>query len=102
MSIQNHSFNVEPLGRPTAAHQITLGGSAVDQVLSSSCNRISIKATGCACRYLVGNNDQSSSLSATSHFIAQDERMDIAVQDNGHICAKADAGAGVLEISELV
>lgn len=102
MSIQLQPITVEPLGRPTAAYQLSLGASAVNQVLTNSCERISIKATGCACRYLIGNTNLSSSVGSSSHFIAKDERMDISVQENGQICAKADAGVGVLEISELV
>ena len=52
MSIQLQPLTVEPLGRPAAAYQLSLGASAVNQVLTGHCIRISIKATGCACRYL--------------------------------------------------
>lgn len=104
MPIQNHPEIVEPLGRPSTAHKILIDGTGRNQVLTSTCKRISIKAIGVAARYLVGLTNQSSTVGTTSHYIDVGERLDLAVLENTNISVVRDgvSGSGTLEISELV
>jgi hypothetical protein len=55
-------------------------------------------------RYSVGNTEQTAS-ATTSHYIAQDERLDIAVPLNANIAVIRESSAttnGSLAITELV
>lgn len=92
-----------PLGLPTVARQLTVGGSNAEVTLTPTCSRISVLAVGGAMRYVVGVGAQTADAS-TSHYIAAGERLDIAVPEGGTIAAiqaSGDTAGTVLEITEL-
>lgn len=94
---------VEPLGKVGAARKIASSTISSRVTLTAGCKRISIRARGCDMRYAVGDSSVTANAS-TSHFIAQDERMDIGVNSGSSIAAIREALAvvdGTLEISEL-
>ena len=94
----------EILGQPSVAWQLAVTTASASQALTSTCRRISIRARGCDMRYVVGTGAQTAS-ATTSHFIAQDERLDIAVPANAVIAAIRESAAtanGSLAITELV
>lgn len=94
----------EILGQPSVARQLAVTTVSASQVLSSTCRRVSIRARGCDMRYVVGTGAQTAN-ATTSHFIGQDERLDIAVPANAVIAAIRESTAtvnGSLAISELV
>lgn len=99
---------VDTLGQPTTAWQLAVSSTTANQALTSTCRRISIRARGCPMRYTVGVGAQTADAN-TSHFIDQDERLDLAVPAGAHIAAVAIApwgsstvGTGSLAITELV
>ncbi len=60
-----------------------------------------MRATGAAIRYSIGTTAQTANAS-TSHFIAQDERLDLRVPLGANIAViRAAATSGTLEVSEL-
>lgn len=93
---------VEPLSRPTVAYQLAAGAASAAQQLTVTCSRISIFARGANIRFALGSS--SPTASATSHYIAQGERLNIDVPSPTPWIAaiQADATAGTLEISEQV
>ena len=94
----------EILGQPSVAWQLAVTTASASQALTTTCRRISIRARGCDMRYVVGTGAQTAS-ATTSHFIGQDERLDIAVPANAVIAAIRESAAtanGSLAISELV
>lgn len=94
---------VEPLGRVTAARKIPSSTISTRVTLTVGCKRVSVRARGCDIRYAVGDNTVTADAS-TSHFIAQDERLDIAVTGSDSIAAVRESLAvvdGILEITEL-
>jgi len=94
------TLQVEPLGIPGVARQLAAGASSANTVLTVSVSRISIFARGADIRYAVGSNSQTAS--ATSHFIAAGERLDIDVPATPNIAViRAGATDGTLEVSEL-
>lgn len=95
--------NVEPLGLPGVARQVTVTTSNTNTQLTAGVKRISIKARTCDMRYAVGSTSQTASATA-SHFIEAGERLDIAVPAGGHIAVIRDSAAtanGTLCITEL-
>lgn len=95
--------DLDPLGVPTVARQLAVTATSASVTLTATCRRVSIRARGCDMRYVVGIGAQTAN-NATSHFIAQDERMDIAVPLGSTIAAIRDAAAtanGSLAITEL-
>ena len=93
----------DPLGIPTVAYQLAVTATSASRVLTASVRRISIRARGCDMRYVVGVGAQTAN-AATSHFIAADERLDIAVLEGSTIAAIRESAAtvnGTLAISEL-
>jgi hypothetical protein len=93
----------EPLGIPTVPRQLAVTATSASVALTSACRRISIRARGCDMRYVVGTGAQTANAS-TSHYIAQDERMDIAVPIGATIAAIRETAAtanGSLAITEL-
>lgn len=98
------AFPVNTLAMPSTARQLTAAastGSSANIALTSTVRRISIKAVGSAMRYAIGSTAPTAS--ATSHYIGQDERLDIAVPATPYIAVlSASTTAGVLEITELV
>lgn len=90
---------VEPLSKPTVARQLAAGAASASVALTTTCSCVSIFARGANIRYVVASS--SPTASATSHYIAQGERLNINVPATPWIAAiQADATAGTLEISE--
>jgi hypothetical protein len=93
-------LNVEPLGLPGVARQLAAGAASANTVLTSTVGRISIYARGADIRYTVGSSAQTAS--ATSHFIASGERLDIDVPATPNIAViRAGSTDGTLEVTEL-
>ena len=70
--------------------------------LTTSVNRISMRAVGADIRYSVGIGTQTAN-GNTSHFIANGERLDIAVPGNANIAVIRDGTVnGTLELTELI
>jgi hypothetical protein len=94
---------VEPLGIPSAARQLTATATSANTTLTANISRISIRARSCDIRYVVGVGTQTANTS-TSHFIANGERLDIAVPIGASIGVIRDTAAtinGSLEVTEL-
>lgn len=94
---------VEPLSGVTTARKIPSSTISTRVTLTAGCKRISIRARGCDIRFAVGDATVTANAS-TSHFIAQDERLDIAVSSGASIAAVRESLAvvdGILEITEL-
>jgi hypothetical protein len=96
------SNQVEPLGLPGVARQLTAGDTSASTQLTSGITRISMRAVGADVRFLIQQATGTADAS-TSHFIANGERLDFAVPSGGYICYIRDASTdGVLEVTELV
>jgi len=92
---------VEPLGLPGVARQITVDGTSVNTALTATCRRLSMRAVGADMRYAVGSSSQTAT--ASSHFIAAGERLDIALPATPNIAVIRNASTdGVLEVTELL
>jgi hypothetical protein len=92
---------VEPLGTAGVARQLTAGASSTNTALTTTVNRISMRAVTADIRFSIGSTAQTAS--ATSHFIAQDERLDFAVPFGANIAIIRNAStSGTLEVTELV
>ena len=106
VEIKNDSGNAvptEPLGVPTVARQVSVTTTSASTTLTSTCKRISIRARFCDMRYVVGTGSPTADAS-TSHFLAQDERLDIAVPLGSSIAVIRESLAvsnGSLAITEL-
>lgn len=101
---ETNRLPTEILGQPSVARQLAVTTTSASQTLTTTCRRVSIRARGCDMRYVVGTGAQTANAS-TSHFIAQDERIDIAVPANAVIAAIRESAAtsdGSLAITELV
>lgn len=95
---QSDPLPVEPLGRPDVARQVAAGAAAGSVTLTATATRLSIVARGADLRFAV-----NATATAASHYIADGERLDIAVPLNSSISAIRNAGVdGTLEVSELV
>jgi hypothetical protein len=91
---------VEPLGIPAVARQLAAGSASANTALTSTCRRISVRAVGADIRYAIGSASQTAS--ATSHFIANGERLDLAVPATPNIAVIRNAStSGTLELTEL-
>ena len=96
----NLTKNVEILGVPGVARQLTVNDTSAATQLTSGVKRISIRAVTADVRFLIQTT--SGTASATSHFIAAGERLDFAVPDAGYICYIRNASTnGTLEVTEL-
>lgn len=85
---------------PAVARQLAAGASSANTTLTSAVRRVSIYASGANIRYSVGAGAQTAS--ATSHYIAQGERLSIGVPAGAQIAViRANATDGTLELSEL-
>lgn len=92
---------VEPHRQPGVARQLAAGASSANTALTTSCSRISIRAITADIRYSIGNSSQTANASS-SHFIAQNERLELTVPENANIAVIRDAStSGTLELSEL-
>jgi hypothetical protein len=88
------------LGQPAVARQLAAGSTSASTVLTSTCRRISIRATGADIRFSIGSTAQTAS--STSHFIADGERLDFAVPATPNIAIIRNAStSGTLELTEL-
>lgn len=107
VEVKNDAGNAlftEPLGRPTLARQLTASTTSTNTQLTAGIKRVSMRARNADIRFEVGTTAQTAS-ATTSHFIAADERLDIAVPAGGHIAIIRDSSAtadGILNLSELV
>lgn len=92
---------VEPLGLPSVARQITVNGTSSNTALTTTCRRLSMRAIGADMRYAIGSSTQTAT--ASSHFIAQGERLDLALPATPNLAVIRDASTdGVLEVTELI
>ena len=90
----------EPLGIPAVARQLSAGSSSANTALTSTCRRISIKAIGADIRYAIGSTSQTAS--ATTHFIGNGERLDLAVPATPNIAViRGGSTDGTSELTEL-
>lgn len=104
ISIPNNRYidNVEILGQPSVAYQLTTGAASASTTLSTNTCRISIRCRNADSRYVIGMGTQTANAS-TSHFIANGERLDIAVPPGASIgYIRAGSADGILEVSELI
>ena len=98
--MSNQTDRVEPLGKPVVARQLAAGSASVNTALSAGIFRISMRAVGADIRYSIGNGTQTAT--ATSHFIANGERLDVACSGNSNIAVIRNATTnGTLEVTEL-
>lgn len=93
--------NVEILGKPGVARQLTAGATSSGAYFSDNVFRISMRAVGADIRFVIGQGTQTADAS-TSHFIADGERLDFSITDKAYIAVIRDASTdGVLEVTEL-
>ena len=93
---------VEPLGQPSVARQLAAGASSANTALTATVRRISMRAITADIRYAIGAVAQTANAN-TSHFIAKDERLDVAVPLGANIAIIRDATTdGTLELTELI
>jgi hypothetical protein len=91
------------LGVPAVARQLTAASTSASTALTAATTQISIRARFCDIRYMVGVGSQTANAS-TSHFIANGERLDIAVPLGASIGVIRDSAAtvdGSLALTEL-
>ena len=74
----NFNEQVEPLGKAGVARQLAAGASSANTALTAGVYRVSMRATGADIRFAIGSGAQTAS-ATTSHFIAENERLDFAV-----------------------
>lgn len=92
---------VDVLGTLGVSRQLAAGATSANTALTTTCRRVSIHANGAAIRFAIGTGSQTAS--ATSHYIASGERLDLDVPANAQIgVIRAGATDAVLEVSELV
>jgi|TARA_B100000085_G_scaffold68079_1_gene60837 hypothetical protein len=97
----NYTQNVEILGKPGVARQLSAGASSANTALSGGVYRISMRAVGADIRFAIGQGTQTAN-AATSHFIADGERLDFSITHGANIAVIRDATTdGVLELTEL-
>lgn len=95
------AVEVEILSQPSTARQLSASASSVNTALTATCRRISMRAVSADIRYAIGATAQTAS--AASHFIANGERLDLAVPLNANIAVIRNAATdGVLEVTELI
>ena len=105
-SIDNGQFSadaVEPLGTPGVSRQLAASSTSASTTLTANISRISIRARFADIRYVVGIGTQTAS-ATSSHFIANGERLDIAVPFGSSIGVIRESAAtinGSLAVSEL-
>ena len=93
---------VEILGEPSTARQLTAGSASSNTVLTSTTRRISIRAVGADIRFSIGAGAQTAN-GNTSNFIANGERLDFAVPLGAQIAViRYGTVNGTLELTELI
>lgn len=91
---------VEILRIPSVARQLPATATSANTTLTATAPRASIHARGGNIRYSVGSTAQTAT--ATSHYIAQGERIDILLPDTPNIAVlRADAVDCFLEVTEF-
>jgi hypothetical protein len=104
VSVNNGMYSadaVEPLGIPSVARQLAAGATSANTALTANITRISMRAVSADIRFSIGGAAQTAT--STSHFIAQDERLDFAVPLGANIAIIRNAStSGTLEVTELV
>ena len=96
-----HTKNVEILGVPGVARQLTVNDTSASTQLTKGAYRISMRAVTADVRFLI--QPTSGTADTNSHFIAAGERLDFAVPSGGYICyIRAGSDNGTLEVTELV
>tara|TARA_R100001198_G_C5115843_1_gene141034 strand:- start:153 stop:476 length:324 start_codon:yes stop_codon:yes gene_type:complete len=89
------------LKKPGVARQLAAGASSANTVLTTTCERISIRAVTADIRYAIGTTAQTAN-AGTSHFIAQNERLELDVPLGANIGIIRDAStSGTLEVTEF-
>ena len=93
---------VEILGEPSTARQLSAGSASSNTALTSTVRRISIRASGADIRFSIGTGTQTAN-GNTSNFIANGERLDFAVPEESNIAIIRDGTVnGTLELTELI
>ena len=93
---------VEILGVPSTARQLTAGSASSNTALTSTTQRISMRAVGADIRFSIGVGTQIAN-GNTSNFIANGERLDFAVPVGANIAVIRDGTVnGTLELTELI
>ena len=93
---------VEILGEPGTARQLTAGSASSNTVLTSTTRRISMRAVGADIRFSIGAGAQTAN-GNTSNFIANGERLDFAIPLGAQIAVIRDGTInGTLELTELI
>lgn len=101
LSANKTSLHTEPLGLPLVARQLAAGSASSNTALTTTCRRISIRAVSANIRFAIGSTSQTANAS-TSHYIAQDERLDIALPSTPNIAViRAASTDGTIELTEL-
>ena len=96
------SAQVEILGEPSTARQLTAGSASSNTALTSTTQRISMRAVGADIRFSIGVGTQTAN-GNTSNFIANGERLDFAVPVGANIAVIRDGTVnGTLELTELI
>jgi hypothetical protein len=106
-SLLNDRVKVEPLGSAGGiARQLAAAAASANVALTSTCRRVSLFARGADIRYSIGSSAQTATTTsgvATSHYLAQGERIELAVPATPNIAAiRAGTTDGTLEITELL
>ena len=94
---------VEILGVPVnPAKQLVAGSASSSTALTSTVQRISMRAVGADIRFSIGTGTQTAN-GNTSNFIANGERLDFAVPEGSNIAVIRDGTVnGTLELTELI
>jgi hypothetical protein len=91
---------VEPYRMVGTARQLAAGASSANTALTAGVSRVSMRAVGADIRFSIGTSAQTAS--ASSHFIADGERLELRIPEGANIAVKRNAStSGVLELSEL-
>jgi hypothetical protein len=102
LQISIERARTEILGMPGVPRQLAAGSTQVNTALTTTCRRLSMRAVGANIRYLIGSTAQAANAD-TSHFIADGERLDLALPATPNISIIRDASTdGVLEVTELI
>jgi hypothetical protein len=106
-TLLNDRVKVEPLGSAGGiARQLAAASASANVALTSTCRRVSLFARGADIRYSIGSSAQTATTTsgvATSHYLAQGERIELVVPATPNIAAiRAGTTDGTLEITELL
>ena len=100
MAQLSFSDRVEPLGKAGVARQLTAGSTTSNTALTAGVFRLSMRAVGADIRFSIGSGAQTAT--ATSHFIANGERLDFALPPGANIAVLRNGTTdGTLEVTEL-